>query len=198
MISLSSFHCTKEVGFWLGLFSLHFSIVLRYVMLVNYFEILSIFNLLFSDQHHLDSLLLGQRSSASESSSGDFRCWFSMIWVILGVFVLVKIFSFYSVRWFFLRCLVLSKVFKFSFNFCITLANCFLTPGLRQAKNHIFSWSEVFIKSDMGLQQTDYINRMLTLSVITISGFYCISLGCVQLIHRSISDSIMLCATPWR
>ena len=35
-----------------------------------------------------------------------------------------------------------------------------------------FYW--YFDKSDSGLEQTDHINRMITLTVITLSGFYCI------------------------
>ncbi len=31
------------------------------------------------------------------------------------------------------------------------------------------------MKSDLGLDQFDHINRMITLSVITLSGFHCIS-----------------------
>ena len=34
-----------------------------------------------------------------------------------------------------------------------------------------FYWS--FNVSDLGLEQSDHINRMITLTVITLSGFYC-------------------------
>jgi hypothetical protein len=30
-------------------------------------------------------------------------------------------------------------------------------------------------RSDLGLERSDYINRMITLTVITLSGFYCIT-----------------------
>ncbi len=35
-----------------------------------------------------------------------------------------------------------------------------------------FYW--YFNRSDLGLEQSDHINRMITLTVITLSGFYCI------------------------
>ncbi len=38
----------------------------------------------------------------------------------------------------------------------------------------LFYW--YFNRSDLGLGQSDHINRMITLTVITLSGFYCIKI----------------------
>jgi hypothetical protein len=41
----------------------------------------------------------------------------------------------------------------------------------------LFYW--YFNRSDLGLGQSDHINRMITLTVITLSGFYCNKIFCI-------------------